>query len=311
MKDFRLYELSPGEFERTVGHICMHILGTGVVVFSEGPDGGRDGQFEGTANKYPSGQSPWSGKFIIQAKVTHNPIASCADSEFSGTGTSSVLSKEIPRIKRLKDNGEVDNYLLFTSRKLPGEEAAGLKQRIKDGTGVRNVAILGSETVSLHLVHAPEIAKICGLDALFGPLRLSPEDLKAVIVGFHDNPNAIPDESSRRYSFPYLETQEKNERNQLGQKYFEYIKASSESYFHDIKVFLGNPINSDLAEKYYDIADDFNSKLTIRRDHFGAFEEIFEVLYEEIISRLPDLRPRRLIRVFLHYMYCNCDIGDR
>ena len=66
--DYHLYNLNPAEFENLVNTICQEILGTGVVTFSEGKDGGRDGKFTGTAQAYPSLNKPWSGKFIIQAK---------------------------------------------------------------------------------------------------------------------------------------------------------------------------------------------------------------------------------------------------
>lgn len=42
----------------------------GVVSFTPGKDGGKDGKFTGQANKYPSEVKFWNGKFIIQAKHT-------------------------------------------------------------------------------------------------------------------------------------------------------------------------------------------------------------------------------------------------
>jgi hypothetical protein len=59
--------------------ICQEILGCGLIEFSKGKDGGRDGKFIGTANQFPSEKDTWNGKFIIQAKHTENAIATCSD----------------------------------------------------------------------------------------------------------------------------------------------------------------------------------------------------------------------------------------
>lgn len=47
--DYHLYDLHASEFENLVNSICQKILGTGVISFSDGKDGGRDGKFTGTA----------------------------------------------------------------------------------------------------------------------------------------------------------------------------------------------------------------------------------------------------------------------
>ena len=302
--------MSNGEFELLANHVCVSVLGTGTICFSDGPDGGRDGKFMGTANQFPSARSPWSGKFIIQAKWTHNQLASCSDKSFWGN-KSSVLSKEITRIHRLRANGEVDNYLVFTNRKLSGEQESVIVNGLKEETSLDNVAILGLETITMHLEANANIATTCGLNRLTGPLRFNAEELKQVILAFHANHGVIPDGKSGRYDFTYLEMEDKNDRNRLGKAYFDLIKSRSEAYFGDIDTFLKNPINAELAEFYYDTADEFNNKLTLRRDRFEAFEEVFEVLYDGILARVPDLRPRRLITVFLHFMYCHCDIGEK
>ncbi len=114
--DYRLENLSEDDFEKLVNILCQKKLGTGTVSFSKGKDGGRDGRFKGTANSYPSDKDLWNGKFIIQAKHTTDYQASCSDNTFFGNKTS-LINGEIDKIKKLKSNGEIDNYLLFTNRK--------------------------------------------------------------------------------------------------------------------------------------------------------------------------------------------------
>ena len=67
-RDFRLYELNDGEFENLVVHICVRWLGQGVTPFATGPDGGRDGKFQGTATSFPSKKKPLQGHCVLQAK---------------------------------------------------------------------------------------------------------------------------------------------------------------------------------------------------------------------------------------------------
>lgn len=311
MRDYRLYELSEDSFEHIVCQICRSILGMGTVSFSKGRDGGRDGRFEGTAQKYPSTASQWSGKFIIQAKHTTNPLASCSDNEFLVNQTS-VVNKEIPRIKELFENSEVNNYLLFTNRKLTGTTDNDIRTKIIEETGVSNVGVIGLETLGAYFDADPELIRVCHLDQLIGPLRFHPEELREIIVAFHDQSVVKDVSDSGRFSFTYMKIEEKNELNRLSERFFSLIKQRSEPYFGELENFLQNPVNDELREQYYNIADEFNAKLTIRRDQFGAFEEIFEVLYDRVIEKVPALKDkRRLINVFLHYMYCSCDIGEK
>ena len=96
---YPLENLTDTEFENLVALICSEILGTGTVVFSDGQDGGRDAEFNGMANNFPSKSKPWSGKIIIQAKHTQRNNASCSESDFQSILKTSV----IPSIQKLKD----------------------------------------------------------------------------------------------------------------------------------------------------------------------------------------------------------------
>lgn len=101
MMDYRLELLDEDAFESLANTICQDVLGTGVISFSSGKDGGRDGKFTGTAQNYPSTKDSWTGKFIIQSKHTSNSQASCSDKEFE-----KLIDLEIPKLKKLKDDGD-------------------------------------------------------------------------------------------------------------------------------------------------------------------------------------------------------------
>ena len=105
---YRYEDLHPNQFEELVILICFELLGMSVQAFSTGPDGGRDGRFNGKAQKVPSTTAPWQGKVIIQAKHTNGYNKSFSDSEFfSLTNKSCTIITEIPRITKLKEAGDL------------------------------------------------------------------------------------------------------------------------------------------------------------------------------------------------------------
>jgi hypothetical protein len=68
---YDLSHLTPDTFEHLVNSLALRVLGAGHTGFGPGPDGGRDGYFEGTA-PYPSESERWSGRWYIQSKF-HAP----------------------------------------------------------------------------------------------------------------------------------------------------------------------------------------------------------------------------------------------
>ena len=142
--DYRLELLGDSTFEDLINTICHKILGTGVISFSPGKDGGRDGKFTGTAQDYPDNVNPWSGKFIIQAKHTNNPIASCSDPDFV-----KIVKDEIIKIKKLKEAGDIDCYMLFTNRKYTGIKRRRTSQkRLYSKQELINPVIIGKEVIN-------------------------------------------------------------------------------------------------------------------------------------------------------------------
>jgi len=312
MSYYRLHELADERFEELIGVLCLSELGTGMVVFSKGRDGGRDGRFEGTAERFPSKNAPSSGKFIIQAKHTSNPIASCSDNDFHGN-LSSVIAKEIPRIKALKAAGEIDHYVLFTNRKLTGSTDARVRKYIADETGVENVHLVGIERLSqmITLLWGEVRNVIPELAQAQAPLRFYRQDIAEVL----DAMTAAVSNDTRTdqsTSFAYIDLDRKNELNTLSERYFRHMQQVSSPYFGQIQDFLGDPINRDLADTYDNIAADINHRVTVHRDDFARFDMVFQEIYDSLIEQIPALEKRcRLIFTLLHYMYWACDLGEK
>lgn len=303
---YPLHSLDDRAFELLVVSICEKILGIGTINFSEGKDGGRDAKFTGRSNNFPSETKPWEGKFIIQAKHTTRPSASCSDNDFQRILRDEVNNKLIP----LKEDKKVDYYLLFTNRRLSGLQDARIEYYIDENIGVEN-AILGDERIQKWLNDNPQIVKQHELNKLLLPLQFYEEDLREIIIAFSQSEikkNAI---ELIKKKISRIAIEEKNKLNNLSKHYFDYVFKKSYLEFDRIEAFLENPINQ-LYKKYYDnTVADLQEKIMVYGSDYLTFDFVFHYLFEYVfqnnIVKLKDCRP--LIRIFLHYMYHNCDIG--
>jgi hypothetical protein len=308
--DYRLELLSEDNFEVLINRICQEVLGTGVITFSKGKDDGRDGKFTGTSRHFPSTTAPWTGKFIIQAKHTGNPIASCSDNDFK-----TIVINEIEKIKKLKQANEVDCYLLFTNRKYSGVKGEQLLVKIKKDTAIENVEIIGKESLNdMYIKPHKDIIKEFQLDLMHIPFDFSENEIKNIITGFHENlpqlTSSIESQVEKiKSDYDRIEIEEKNKKNALSREYYENeVLAVSLQDFDKIRSFLSNPINEDLKEQFYDIAAELRNLILLKRDNFSAFEEIIIFIYKKICDG-SDMRGKRHIFTLLHYMYCECLIG--
>ena len=298
---YPLENLTDTEFENLVALICSEILGTGTVVFSDGQDGGRDAEFNGMANNFPSKSKPWSGKIIIQAKHTQRNNASCSESDFQSILKTSV----IPSIQKLKERNKIDFYLLFTNRKLSGVQHPKIEDIFDWKTEIEN-RVIGLETIELWLKQYPTIAKILNLNKLLLPLSFDENDLKEIINSF----SKIDKKKGNLPEIPERDIEKKNQLNNLSKEYFNNVIKKNLIYLDQIREFLMDPINSEYLNKYENTIDDINEEIIVHRDDFDKFDMIFNYLYKFIIDNNPELsNNRNLVRLFLHYMYYNCDIG--
>ncbi|WP_445710923.1 ABC-three component system protein [Flavobacterium sp.] len=298
---YPLENLTDTEFENLVALICSEILGIGTVIFTDGKDGGRDAKFYGKANNFPSKSNPWDGKIVIQAKHTDKINASCSDSPFQ-----TILKKSvIPSINKLKTDKKIEYYLLFTNRKLSGIQDAKIEDIFEDETGIEN-RLIGLETIEIWLKQYPSIAKALNLNKLLLPLSFDENDLKEIINSF----SKIDKKKGDLPKIPKRDIEKKNELNNLSKEYFSNVIKKNLIYLDQIRDFLMDPINWEYLNKYENTIDDINEEIIVHRSEFDKFDLIFNFLYKFIIENNPELKSNRsLVRLFLHYMYYNCDIG--
>lgn len=145
------------------------------------------------------------------------------------------------------------------------------------------------------------------------PIRFNDSDIKELIGILSMEVDNICNEIANSDEFSYPGMDRKNELNNLSQKYFEFINSTSLNYFLRIETFLKNNINESQRRQYNQIAFELKSLILCHRNKFEKFEEVFASIYSYITTTQNEKLKfdPQLIWVLLHYMYYNCDIGDK
>jgi hypothetical protein len=310
-----VYEnLGDEQFEILVVFLCQKLFGLGVQGFSKGIDGGRDAKFIGTAELLPSKVSPWVGTTIIQAKHTNGYNRSFSEKDFYNTkaGSESILSKELPRIKKLRNSKELDHYILFANRRLAANAHNDIVEYISKPTKISksSIYLCGLEQLEMWLKTYPDVAKNAALDLVDSPLIISPDELSEVVQAFarqqHSIKAIIDDPPIARVSY--------EQKNILNTMTAEYATALRRRYLKEtsqIQAFLAAPENLDLLRLYESTVDEFQFKIIANRKDYQTFDDVLEYLVDLLFGRDPVLRQhKRLTRTVLFYMYWNCDLGD-
>jgi len=310
---FAYEDLSDDQFERLIVLLCQRLLGISVQGFAKGPDGGRDAKFLGTAELFPSKAAPWVGITIIQAKHTNGYNRSFSESDFfSVSGTNTVLGKEIPRIRKLREARQLDNYMLFANRRLTGNAETEIRNFISKQCDIpaESIYLCGLEQLELWLKQFPDAAKNADIDPVDSPLIVSPDDLAEVVEALARQKDVLIEQLDA-YPTSRVAYEQKNVLNNMSA---EYAKAQLRKYLKEtaqIETFLAAPENLDLLRMYESATDEFQIKIIAKRKDYQTFDNVMEYLLELLFNRDPVLRAnRRLTRAVLFYMYWNCDIGE-
>lgn len=306
-------DLSDTQFENLIVFLCQRLLGISVQGFAKGPDGGRDAKFVGTAELFPSKAAPWNGTTIIQAKHTNGYNRSFSERDFFSTSNDkTVIGKELPRVKKLRANEQLNNYMLFANRRLSANAEADIRAHIAKECGVPGTSIYlcGVETLETLLKTFAEVPKLADLNPVDWPLIVVPNDLADVVEALARHVNivaAILDDPPT----PRVPYEKKNAINNMSP---EYAKAQRRKYLKEtaqIRAFLAAPENLELVRMYESASDEFQLKIIAKRRDYQTFDQVMEYLVDLLFNRDPVLRQhKRLTRAVLFYMYWNCDIGE-
>ena len=99
-----------------------------------------------------------------------------------------LICDELPKIKKLYETGEAQNYLLISNRKLSAIAQPKLTKFISGYTGmpIANVALVGSQYLDSCLEFFPDAKASLAINPLDSPLIVNPDDLANTIEGFRE-----------------------------------------------------------------------------------------------------------------------------
>ena len=304
------------DFEVFAVACCAKILGRGVVGFSKGPDGGRDGLFSGTANDFPSAAKPWKTEgskiVFIQAKHTQKLNLTTGLKDFRD-----IIEGELPKLKKMVEEGKIGFYLLITNRKETGKPYSTLIDLIHQETGLpyENIAILGREYLDRLISSYPEIIREAGLEhlievyaELLTTSHIADVIRKCKLLVALTNSQTQDDNSL----LERCDLATKNEKNNASPNFAEIMMDYFDPYIKQIDDVLRNPENSALKEDYKDLVLDTKAKLeALYSDNYinRRLEDLISHFVESEKSHGKDFEKR--VRVLVYYMYWNCDIGRK
>ena len=283
--------LSHTQFEEPIVFLCQELPDISVQGFAQGPDGGRDAKFVGTAERHPSKASPWNGVTIIQAKHTNGYNRNFMESDFfSKDRNSTVIGKETPRIKRLRSNNELDNYMLFANRRLAGNAENEIRGYLAKECNIPEISIYlcGLEQLEIWLKRFPRVAELANIDPVDSPLIVSPDDLAEVVqaLAHHRDhlTSALDDPPTQRV--PYTV---KNALNNMTEAYAKELRKKYLKETAEIHGFLAAPENLGLMHLYEATVDDFQLKIISKRKDYHSFDQTMEYLADILFNRDPFL----------------------
>ncbi len=133
MGDYDFRGLSPRSFEQMIQALSYKVLGPGLVIFGDGPDGGREATFSGRLSNFPSTTDVWNGYVVVQAKFYQRPKGKPAE---DAKWVYSELKKELDSYSQKGSKRKKPKYyILVTNVVLSPTHRRGGKDRVANLIG--------------------------------------------------------------------------------------------------------------------------------------------------------------------------------
>jgi hypothetical protein len=209
--DYNLEGLSPRSFEQLIQAISSNVLGPGLVVFGDGPDGGREATFQGRTS-YPSVTDQWDGFFVVQAKFRLRKRSSTKEDadwllkQVKAELRNQLWSKQRRRVLRGQTSGSrvgaprpIDYYILGTNVVLTPVAESGSKdkvssllEQVQTQYGLKGFAVWDYDQIRCYLDQFPNIRQTYSawitpgdvLAAVLEELKPSAADFKNVLLNY-------------------------------------------------------------------------------------------------------------------------------
>jgi len=128
MPDYNLFGLDSRSFEQLIQALSVNIIGSNIVIFGDGPDGGREASFNGAINyPNPNPNAGWNGYGVIQAKFKQKSEGAGKDGKWALNKLKKELEKFIDEKKDLK---KPEYYIFATNISLSSVNKTGAKDKL-------------------------------------------------------------------------------------------------------------------------------------------------------------------------------------
>jgi hypothetical protein len=112
MPDYNLAGLSTRSFEQMIQALACKIIGPGIVIFGDGPDGGREATSTGCLSNFPSPTDCWDGYLVVQAKFCQRPKGKPGE---DARWAAEQLKKELDAFAVAKTKRRKPQYYIFAT----------------------------------------------------------------------------------------------------------------------------------------------------------------------------------------------------
>ncbi len=127
MADYNFFGLCSRSFEQLIQSLSIKIIGPDVVIFGDGPDGGREATFDGEI-LYPNRENKWKGYGVIQAKFKQKTEGTEKDGKWALAELEKELKKFTSKEKKLK---KPKYYIFVTNVTLSPVNEKGAKDKAR------------------------------------------------------------------------------------------------------------------------------------------------------------------------------------
>ena len=167
MPDYDLSRFTSRSFEHLVQSLATRVIGAGIVVFGDGPDGGREATFERKV-PYPSTVDPWDGYGVVQAKYRQRS----SNVQQDGNWAVDQLKEELEKYTDPESKLRTPDYFIYaTNIVLTPVNEKGSKDRViavledfKKQSSLRDYAIWDYDQIRSFLDACEDVRKrLCGL----------------------------------------------------------------------------------------------------------------------------------------------------
>ncbi|MBF0410846.1 MAG: hypothetical protein HQM10_26105 [Candidatus Riflebacteria bacterium] len=270
MPDYQLERLNTRSFEQLVQALGLAIVGPQLIIYGDGPDGGREATFNGAVN-YPVSKENWNGYGIVQAKFRQRPDSEPKkNADWAIQQIKSEFAKFLPRSKGKKipdSNKKIcpEYYIFATNLVLSPVSETGGKDRVREifdgfkkSHGLKDYAIWDSDQIRGFLDKHIEIRTT--FNAWLMPGDVLAEMMKLLELEKTDFPSTI-----RRYLEKELLDDQFARLSQGGYTDAKNIPLSS--VFVDLPVDCSQSFNAQSKEM-------FSKSLQVAGDPSNSFESI-------------------------------------